>query len=276
VQGGPVDVTQLEPTGPNAWRAGFQPGWTAFGGIHGGLVVAVMLRAAELAGARRSATISVHFHSPVTAGEAELHAKVTRSGRSSASVNVVLSQAKACATALVLLEGAAERASSAGSPLERSVALGEPMPVTTPLDTPLLVSPPGMQLPFGEHVEIRPTGDTRPLAGGKHPVLRAWIRLRGDSQIVNPAARAAVLLDALAPSLFAVQREPIPIPTIELTIHLAPDAPVTPWSAIAQSTSWWSESYCVDDALLRNEEGALIAQARQRRRILGEASKFRP
>jgi len=98
-------------------------------------------------------------------------------------------------------------------------------------------------------------------------VLRAWIRPRRP--ISDPVTRAAVLLDALPPSLFAIWREPVPIPTIELTMHFAPAAPQTPWSAISQRTVWWNDLYCVDEADLRNEDGTLIAQARQRRRIVG-------
>ena len=118
-------------------------------------------------------------------------------------------------------------------------------------------------------MEIRPTGDSRPLAGGEQAALRAWIRPRRP--IANPLTRAAVLLDGLAPSLFAIWREAVPVPTIELTMHLAPSAPVSTWSAISQRTVWWNETYCVDEAELRNQDGSLIAQVRQRRRIMGRS-----
>jgi acyl-CoA thioesterase len=141
------------------------------------------------------------------------------------------------------------------------------MPTTAPTETAPLSPPPGIRLPVIEQVEIRPTGDGRPLAGGDRAALRAWVRPR--RAIANPMTRAAILLDALAPSLFAIWLEAVPVPTIELTMHLAPAAPVSSWSAISQRTVWSNEAYCVDEAELRNEDGSLIAQARQRRRIVG-------
>jgi acyl-CoA thioesterase len=240
----------------------FEPDWVAMGGIHGGLLAAVLLRAAAQATDRRPVTISAHFHAPVLPGAAELHAEVLRSGRSAASVSVLARQTRLCATALVMLEGSAPQSTPPRPPL-----LGEPMPDTAPGDTEPLNPPPGIRLPFLAHVEIRPTGDGRPLGGGAQAALAAWIRPR--QSIDDPVTRAAVLIDALAPSLFAIRREPIPVPTIELTMHLAPQTATTPWSAISQRTVWWNDAYCVDEADLRNEDGGLIAQARQRRRIVG-------
>jgi acyl-CoA thioesterase len=252
---------RLERISPSTWLAHFEPDWVALEGIHGGLVVAVMLQAAAQAAGRRPATISAHLHAPLRAGRSELQADVIRTGRSAASVSVQARQTKLCATALVILDGTGDQ-----SPLSDPPLLSEQMPPTPPQDTAPLNPPPGIRLPFGEHVEIRPTGDTRPLAGGDQAVLRAWIRPR--LPISDPATRAVILLDALAPSLFATWREPLPVPTIELTIHLAPEAPETPWSAISQRTVWFNDAYCVDEADLRNEHGTLIAQARQRRRIV--------
>jgi acyl-CoA thioesterase len=243
------------------WLADFPADWTAFRGIQGGAVIAVMLRVAAQAGGRRPATVSAHLHAPVAPGHLALEAEVLRSGGSAASVSVRARQGCVCATALVLLEGEGDSSPPIGLPL-----LNEGTPTVAPENTAPLSLPPGAVPPFGDHVEIRPSGDSRPLAGGAQAVLRAWIRPRmpmGDDVV-----RAAVLLDALAPSLFAVWREPLPVPTIELTAHFAPAAPATSWAAIVQRTVWRNDSYCVDDADLRNEDGILIGQARQRRRIL--------
>ena len=75
-------------------------------------------------------------------------------------------------------------------------------------------------VPFAPHVDIRPLGDQRLLSGGSLPELRAWIRLT-EPHPYSPAL-AAVLLDALFPSLYAVQSEPVPVPTAEITAHVAP------------------------------------------------------
>ncbi len=260
------DPAALEPLGPSTWVTGYEPSWVAFGGILGGLVVASLARAAEQAAGRRAATVAVHFHSPVTPGSAELQADVIREGRSAASVSVTARQEKLRASALVLLEGEGDQAPPGGLPL-----LADPMPASAPEQSaPLERAPGGVELPFFEHVEIRPTGDSFPLAGGPDAVLRAWIRPR--RAIDDPVTRAAVLLDALAPSLFAIWHEPVLIPTIELTMHLAPAGPVSEWSAISQRTVWFNDAYCVNEADLRNDDGSLIAQARQRRKLLGQSA----
>lgn len=243
------------------WLADFPDGWTALGGIHGGAVLALLLAVAARAGGRRPASVSAHFHAPVAAGPLELHAEVVRSGGSAASVSVSALQDNARTSALVLLEGAAGEKTIQGQ-----TQFSDGLPSTSPEDSEPLNLPAGFGPPFAKHVEIRPTGDTRPLAGGERAALQAWIRLRSD--VDEEVARASILLDALAPSLFAIWHDPLPVPTIELSAHFAPVAAATPWSAISQRTVWWSENYCVDEAELLNEHGALIAQACQRRRIL--------
>jgi acyl-CoA thioesterase len=213
------------------------------------------------AGERPPAAVTAHLHAPVAAGAAELETEVVRAGRSAASVRAAVHQETLRASALVLLDGDPDSA-----PANRLPLLGDPIPATPPEEAEPVSPRADMSLPVADQVEIRPTGETRPLAGGDSPVLRAWIRPRRP--IADPAARAAILLDALAPSLFAVRTEPIAIPTIELSMHLAPPRPLTPWSAISQRTVWSNGTFCVDEADLRNEDGTLIAQARQRRRIL--------
>jgi len=254
-------LAALERVDERDWHADFQPAWSALGGIHGGTVVAVMLNVAAQVGARRPAIASAHLHAPVVAGPVQLTAETVHTGGSAASVIVSARQEKLCATALVLLEGASEHTPAVGMPL-----LSEGVPSIGPEQTGPLRLPVEALPPFSERIEIRPSGDTRPLGGGERAVLRAWIRPR--EPIADEVARAAVLLDALAPSLFATWREPRAVPTIELTAHLAPAAPLTEWSAISQRTVWWNERYCVDEAELCNEDGTLIAQARQRRRVL--------
>jgi len=121
-------------------------------------------------------------------------------------------------------------------------------------------------VPFARHLDIRPLGNSRPFAGGSDPVLTAWIRLVP----ATPAHRTTpvVLLDALAPSLYAVLSTPVSIPTVEYTVHLGPDRPLGEWFLIEQRTTWSTDSFCVDEAELWSREGELVASSRQLRRIL--------
>ena len=127
-------------------------------------------------------------------------------------------------------------------------------------------------VPFAQHVDIRPLGDQRLLSGGSLPELRAWIRLT-EPHPYSPAL-AAVLLDALFPSLYAVQREPVPVPTAEITAHVAPTG--SPGVG-AQRAVWAAPGLCLDDAELWTAEADSWAQARQLRRILRQpASQQQP
>ncbi|MDA8074686.1 MAG: thioesterase family protein [Actinomycetota bacterium] len=115
-----------------------------------------------------------------------------------------------------------------------------------------------------EGIEIRPVGPG-PCSGAEEPELTAWVRLRVPQRY--DAAVGAILLDAIAPSLYAIMDAPVPIPTIELSAHFVPDAPGTAWTLLSERTVWATERLCVDEAHLWSSEGALLAQARQLRRI---------
>lgn len=104
--------------------------------------------------------------------------------------------------------------------------------------------------------------------GGDEPVLTAWLRLRPPSAY-QPAV-AAVLLDGLVPSLYAVLSTPVVIPTVEFTLHYSPVQPADEWFFIEQRTVWSTGWFCVDEAELRTTDGTLVAQSRQLRRILAE------
>jgi len=92
-------------------------------------------------------------------------------------------------------------------------------------------------VPFGQHLEIRPVGTARPYAGGVHAELLAWVRLLGD-ETPPDALRLIILFDALAPSYAAILRTPIPIPTVSLSVHpaLALKDARSPWLLLRART----------------------------------------
>jgi hypothetical protein len=122
--------------------------------------------------------------------------------------------------------------------------------------------------PMAGHLDIRPLGDARPFGGGDEPVLTAWLRLRPPS--AYQPAEAAVLLDGLVLSLYAVLSTPVVIPTVEFTLHYSPVQPADEWFFIEQRTVWSTGWFCVDEAELRTTDGTLVAQSRPLRRILAE------
>ena len=77
-------------------------------------------------------------------------------------------------------------------------------------------------VPISAFLEVRPTDDSRPYAGGARPVLTAWLRLTEDDRPPG-LYRLIMLMDALAPSYAAILTAPQPVPTVELTVRCADD-----------------------------------------------------
>ena len=240
--------------------ATFAPDARSWAGVHGGLVVGALLDVAAQATGRVALAVTAHLHAAVDPGQASLTARAVSTGRAVTSVTAALEQGRRRATASVVLVAPDEPARhwEAG---HRDVAT-----VPAPEEADRLT---GMEevVPVARYFDIRPVREARPLAGGEVPELTAWVRLLPGA--AYRAAVAPVLLDALAPSLYAVGTAPLSIPTVEFTVHLTPSVPVDEWLLVDQRTTWSTGSFCVDEADLVDRTGRLIAQARQLRRILG-------
>ncbi|UYP17900.1 thioesterase family protein [Rhodococcus sp. Z13] len=233
----------------------FDETWRAFDGIHGGLVLAAMLRAASVGTGAVPQSATAHFHHPVRPGPVAPTVRVDRDGRSPGTT-VLLDD-----SAVALVRLSRTRTGPEHGPRLDVGADPEDFAV---LDIPVDF------VPFSQHLEIRPVDAARPFAGGAEPGFDVWIRLLPEPELTG-AERAAILLDALPPGLFAVRTTPVPIPTMELTVHFAPAAHTSrgPWYRLRHRTVWWTDDLCVDETELFTAEGDLAAQARQLRRILG-------
>lgn len=104
-------------------------------------------------------------------------------------------------------------------------------------------------MPVARHLDTRPVRGSGPFGGADEPVLTAWVRLLPAERYRE--AVAPVLLDALAPSLYAVLPTPVAIPTVDFTVHFTPVRPP------------------VDEGTLHTPDGTLVARSRQLRRVLG-------
>jgi hypothetical protein len=93
-------------------------------------------------------------------------------------------------------------------------------------------------VPIGQFLEVRPTDNRRPYAGGDRPVLTAWLRLTEDDEPPDPY-RVIMPMDALAPSYAAILTAPQPIPTVELTVRCADGLlhATSPWILLRASTT---------------------------------------
>jgi acyl-CoA thioesterase len=231
-------------------------------GMHGGLVVATLTEAAAQATGRVPVAVTAHLHRAVEPGQAAVTVTSASAGRTVTSATAMLDQGRRRATASVVLVADAEAGDEVTHwPAGRRDLSGLPSP-----DAVERLAGFEDAVPFAGSVDIRPVADSRPFGGGDRPVLTAWVRL-----LSAPADRPAVplvLLDALAPSLYAVRTTPVPIPTVEYTVHLTPVRPTDEWFLIEQRTTWSTDSFCIDEADLLTPDGRLVASSRQLRRIL--------
>ncbi|SEL60434.1 thioesterase family protein [Rhodococcus maanshanensis] len=234
----------------------FDDSWRGFGGIHGGLVVAALLRGAAGALDATPIAVTAHLYAPVPAGPFTVDAEVLRGGRS-AGVRTRLGEA---ATAVVRLARTPDT-TLRWPPGPAAVSEVDPESLP-PLEIPVDF------VPFSQYLDIRPINSARPFAGGETPEFDVWIRLTADIDFA-PQELAAVLLDALPPGLYATRTAPVPIPTIEFSAHFPPAAPASRWYRLRHRTVWATDDLCVDEAELHTATGELAGQARQLRRILG-------
>lgn len=225
-----IDTDGLIEPRPDLW---------GFGGLHGGLTLALLAeRMQQAAPARQLRSLAAQYHRPIRR-PFEIGTTVVRAGRTLTAVGAEAS-----------VEGRASvTASGTWASLDRSLpsALSPAPDAPRPPDCPIFTIPPEF-VPFAVHTEIRPVGPNRPFAGCERPELTAWIRLLDDDRPPD-LPRLLVLMDSLAPSYAAVLREPVPIPTIEYTVRPAgTGGEPSPWILLHARTRHVSDGW-VDELI---------------------------
>lgn len=196
-----------------------------FGGLHGGLALALLesaMRRSVPAGAELR-TVTARFHRPLTA-PFDVETSVLRPG----TVTTLTARA-------VHADGGAgpeADATATYAPLRPAGAAPvSPAPPSAPPPSAceLFTIPPEF-VPISTFMEIRPVGPNRPYSGCAEPELIAWIRFTEDD-LPPDTSRFLTLMDALAPSYAAVLTDLRLVPTLELTVRPAP--------GLAQASSPW-------------------------------------
>lgn len=245
---------RLEP-GSSLW---------GFGGVHGGLTLALLVRAVQQkAGPLRPASVSATFVKPLR-GSFDISLNRVHAGRSAqfwtAGANAGGGQTVVAAD--VILSGT--------SASREAIALRKP-PAPPPEDCPPFRVPPSL-VPFSTRTEIRPVGVNRPFGGGAEAELTAWLRLTADDEAPD-VARFVMLMDSLAPSYAAILDGPVPIPTVVLSVSPKPALGKTdsPWVLLRARTVACSEDGWVDEHLdAWSPEGLYLGHGYQRRLVVSQ------
>lgn len=235
--------------------------WRSWSGVHGGLLAGILLDQANRTVPHLvPRALHVSYLAAVRSDTMSVSADLVREGRTSATVRAEVrsdDRPSVIGTATFGTVGdgpeiAAEKAPSAPSP-ENSIPLPSPVEL----------------VPFTQYVEFRSPDGSAPMSGGAEPVLTAWVRM--SLPLDSPAKGLAVLLDALAPALYAMRTTPVPVPSVEFAIHFTAAfaaVDLTGWNLVRIRTEHAGGGWCVDGSEVWSADGTLLATGRQSRRIL--------
>lgn len=239
-------------------RVRFAPEWEGINGVFSGRVLAALATAAQVVPGFHVLSLAAEFSGSVAPGEADLTVSIRHKGARTASVEVELVQGHPRVRAVAKLA----RVQGAEIPSEPIDLSGLPAPADVPV-----FDPPYRDRAWTQLMELR----LLPERGGR-VTNRAWARLAEDAPAVaelDALSRAAVLLDAMPPGLLFRERPAAYVPTIDFTLYLRPQAPVSPdgWYLLESWTVWAREDFCLEDVSLFTSTGEIVAQARQNRRV---------
>jgi hypothetical protein len=236
--------------------------WSGFGGLHGGLSLALLTSAmSQLVPDLCLRSVTAQYLRAVR-GETEVEVWASRRGRTLSATEATAGKAHTSCVRASALWGR-------GQQTDRLPFAPDAPPAPPPEELDVVVIPPGM-VPFGRQVEVRPVGTARPFAAGLVPELTAWIRFVSDDQPPD-VLRLITLMDALPPSYAAVLAEPGAVPTIEFTVRPAAGlaGSSSPWVLVRASTNSATSDGWVDEEIHAwGPDGNHLASAWQLRVVL--------
>jgi len=252
----------------DAFDASIDEGWLVVRGPNGGYVAAIVLRAlTERVGdaARSPRSLTLHYVAPAEVGAVRISTSIERVGRSLTSCSARLHQGDRL-VALAMAAFSAARPGPVFCDLEMP-------PVETadriesgaiPPEAPAIAHRWDTRWAIGE-----PPWREGPLA--REAVAGGWIRLE-EPQVLDACAVAAIT-DAWVPPVFSRTREPIVVPTIDLTVHFRaslplPEATPDDYLLAVFRTDAANEGFLEESGEVWSKTGTLVAQSRQLAAVL--------
>lgn len=256
------DALALTEHGDGRYTAEVGPVWAVGEKAHGGMLMALLARAALAAlgagpdgAALEPLAVSAQFLRAPDVGAVELRADVLKRGRTASVAAVLMSQGG--------------RPVLAGSVTAGRLADEEPRHAVVPAVA--AVPPPGAADPAGGAgaafaglagaCELRLDPATTAFARGERaePVLRGWARPRGEDPDVLFALLAG---DILPPTVFNVGGHVAWAPTVQMTALLRA-RPVPGWLALEARAVLVAGQWFDEDVTVVDEAGRVVAQVRQ-------------
>jgi acyl-CoA thioesterase len=256
--------TALRPAGDGLWEGAIADGWATPRGPLGGYVMALMLRAFELAIAdpvRSPRSVTMHFLRVPEVGPVSLAATVERAGRSLSTLSGRMEQDGR-------LLGLALGAYSI--PWE-SPRLGDdafPDVVTPEGRQPVPDLGRGTPPAFTEQLTMQHRFGSPPFSQADEGETGGWLGLREERAV--DALTIAILADAWFPAPWPRLKKLAPAPTVDLTIHFRVPLPLPDTLLLGRFTNRLvRDGFFDEDGELWTPDGALVAQSRQLALLLG-------
>jgi acyl-CoA thioesterase len=233
-----------------------RPDWWIAAGPNGGYIGAIIVRALSfdaVLDSRALRSVTIHYLGRPSAGPAELHVEADRHGRSVSFVRARLGQeGRTLASAAAVF--ADDRP---GIELDR---VGPPeVPAPEEIE-PLPDAPEGP--PFARQLDYRFARGGRLFSGADEALTGGWLRFRDERPL--DAAALVALCDAWFPAVFAVMPKPLPVPTLELTVHLRGRLPrPVDWTLGRYGTRLARDGFLEETAEIFTRDGELLAESRQ-------------
>ena len=253
-------ATAVDARGDGQYTASLDPAWDGPLAPNGGVIAAILLRAAQAELARPDLpprTITVHYLRPANHDAARIVVQVLRTGRQNATVQVGFEQGdKLSCTALVTFS----------APRPQTLTLTETAPIAPAFELideilpASLPSPP----PALHRLRVRPCFGAPPLTGSAEAITGGWFSLRDDDpqQEYDPV-RLVALTDLWWPAIFTASQTLVGVPTLELTVHLRSTAPVQAPILGRFATRTVAEGHFDERGELWSTAGQLLAESRQ-------------
>ena len=259
------DDTALRPAADGVWEGAIAEGWDTPRGPLGGYVMAIVLRALELAvddPERSARSTTMHFLRVPQAGPVTVSAQVERAGRSLTSVSGRLEQdGKLIGLAL----GAWSKPWPGPTLDESPMPAVEPPAQRRPLeaefpraDPPAFTGRLSMQHRFGD----------APFTGSDRGETGGWLGLLEERPV--DALAVAICADAWFPAPWPRLTELAPAPTIDLTIFFRSPLPLPDALLLGRfRTRLVRDGFFEEDGELWAPDGTLVAQSRQLGLLIG-------
>ena len=263
------DETAVEPIGRDElgrerWSARVDGRWNIGDNPNGGYLVSIALAAlARLSAHPDPVSVTTHFLRPGTGDEpAEVTTEILRSGRTITTARATLAQSGTTRIEIVAAFADLAPGAGAGRGSDAIPSFGPPPPSIPPPDRCVVRSgsEQGIELPILDRLDVMIHPDQARAGQVGAPVVSGWIRL-ADGSDSDPRS-LLMFADAFPPSLFGSLGSVGWVPTIELTVHIR-RRPSPGWILGQLTTSDLHDGRMIEDGLLWDETGALVALSRQ-------------